>query len=201
MNRFDFARAFLTLTFSFVNLSIRPLAAGDLARFINYWQGLSPIEMERMGVAVERMPSANQMRENLEPMLSLPDNNTHSSVLAWCLDGEAVGHSSLKDIVPGESGNIHLHLWRTDLRGKGYGPRLFCLAALDFYDRFQLKRMLCEPKADNPAPNRLLQKIGFPLISTRTGASSELSATCLLHRYDIQRRIAEEYLRVERLTS
>jgi RimJ/RimL family protein N-acetyltransferase len=134
------------------------------------------------------------MRENLQAMLSSADHKAHSSVLAWCLDGEAVGHSSLKDIAPGASGSIHLHLWRADLRGRGYGPRLFCLAALDFYDRFQLRRMVCEPKADNPAPNRLLQKIGFPLISTRMGASSELSAICVLNGYDIQRQVAEEYL-------
>ena len=147
-----------------------------------------------MGVAADRMPSAKQMRQNLEPMLSSPDSIAHSSVLAWCLDGEAIGHSSLKDIVPGESGNVHLHLWRPDLRGKGHGPRFFCLAAIDFYNRFQLKSMLCEPKADNPTPNRLLQKIGFPLISSRIGASSELSAICLLNRYDIKRHVAELYL-------
>jgi RimJ/RimL family protein N-acetyltransferase len=150
--------------------------------------------MERMGVAIDRMPPAKQIRENLEPILSSPNNSAHSSVLAWCLDSEAIGHSSLKDIVPGESGNIHLHLWRADLRGRGHGPRFFCLAAIDFYDRFQLKRMWCEPKADNPAPNRLLQRLGFPLLSTRVGASSELSAICLLNRYDIQRRIAETCL-------
>jgi RimJ/RimL family protein N-acetyltransferase len=174
-------------------LSIRPLAVGDLDRFINYWQGLSPVEMERMGVAADRVPSPKQMRQDLEAMFSSPDNSIQSSVLAWCLNGEAIGHSSLKDIVPGESGNIHLHLWRADLRGKGYGPRLFCLAAIDFYDRFELKRMVCEPKADNPPPNRLLQKLGFPLISTRIGASSELSTICFLNGYDIQRRIAEDF--------
>jgi RimJ/RimL family protein N-acetyltransferase len=180
-----------------MELSVRPLAVGDLDRFINYWQGLSPIEVERMGVAIDRMPSAMQMRESLEAMFSSQDCSPRSSVLAWCLDGEAIGHSSLKDIVPGESGKIHLHMWRADLRGKGYGPRLFCLATIDFYDRFDLKRMLCEPKADNLPPNRLLQRIGFPLISARIGESSELSAICLLNRYDIQRRVAEEYLRVE----
>ena len=177
-----------------MELSVRSLAFEDVDRFINYWQALSPIEMERMGVAIDRMPSAMQMREDLKQMFSSPSSTARSSVLAWCLDGEAIGHSSLKDIVPGESGNIHLHLWRADLRGKGHSPRLFCLAAIDFYDRFQLKRILCEPKADNPAPNRLLQRVGFPLISTRIGASSELSAICLLNRYDIQRHVAEEYL-------
>jgi RimJ/RimL family protein N-acetyltransferase len=96
--------------------------------------------------------------------------------------------------VPTEFGSMHLHMWRADLRGKGYGGRLFCLAAIEFYKRFKLKRIICEPKADNPSPNRLLQRIGFPLASTRIGRSSELSSICNLNRYDILREIAEDYL-------
>ena len=107
--------------------------------------------------------------------------------LAWCVNGEAIGHSSLKDIVPGDSGSIHLHMWRADLRGKGHGSHLFCLAVIDFYKRFKLRRMICEPKADNLVANRLLRRIGFPFIFTRVGKSSELSGVCKLNRYDCTR--------------
>jgi RimJ/RimL family protein N-acetyltransferase len=175
-------------------LTVRPLAAGDFSEFINYWLGLSEAEIARMGVAIDRMPSATQMRSDLETMLAAPNNAVRTFVLIWCVNGEAIGHSSLKEIVPGDSGSIHLHLWRADLRGKGYGSQLFCLSAVDFYERFKLRRMICEPKADNPSPNRLLQRIGFPLISTRFGTSSELSVTCQLNRYNIEREIAENYL-------
>jgi RimJ/RimL family protein N-acetyltransferase len=183
-------------------LSVRPLAPEDFDQFINYWFGLSPAEIERLGVASDRLPSADRMRSDLEAMLAAADENVRSFVLAWCVNGEAIGHSSLKDIVAGECGNIHLHMWRADLRGKGYGPHLFCLAVLDFYRRFDLKRMVCEPKADNPAPNRLLQRIGFPLVSTRIGAGSELGVICELNRYDIVCHIAESFLKkVEALSS
>jgi [ribosomal protein S5]-alanine N-acetyltransferase len=177
-----------------MHLSVRPLVAKDFDGFINYWLGLSQAEIERLGVAIDRLPSAAQMRSDLEAMLAAPDDGVRSFVLAWCINGEAIGHSSLKDIVPRDSGSIHLHMWRADLRGKGHGPYLFCLAAVDFYQRLNLKRIICEPKADNPAPNRLLQRIGFPLISTRIGRSSELSTICKLNRYDIAREIAEDYL-------
>jgi RimJ/RimL family protein N-acetyltransferase len=177
------------------DLSVRPLAAEDFDGFINYWLGLSQAEIERLGIAIDRLPSAAQMRSDLEAMLAA-DAGVRSLVLAWCINGEAIGHSSLKDIVPSESGSIHLHMWRADLRGKGHGRYLFCLAAADFYERFKLKRIVCEPKADNPSPNRLLQRIGFPLISTRIGRSSELSAICKLNCYDIVRKIAEDYLSV-----
>jgi RimJ/RimL family protein N-acetyltransferase len=178
-----------------MDLSVRPLAAEDFDAFINYWLRLSGAEIERMGVALNRVPSAKQMRSDLEAMLTPQNNAVHSFVLAWCVDGQAIGHSSLKDIVPGDSGSIHLHMWRADLRGKGNGAHLFCLAAVDFYKRFKLKRMVCEPKADNPSPNRLLQRIGFPLISMRVGRSSELSTICKLNTYDIMRHIAEDFLR------
>ena len=178
-----------------MELSVRPLAEKDFDDFINYWDGLSPADIERMGVAIERMPSPAKMRADLEIMLSTPQGSARSFVLAWCVNGEAIGHSSLKDIVPGEFGSIHLHMWRVDLRGKGYGAGLFCLAVLDFYQRFHLKRMICEPKADNPAPNRLLQRIGFPLVSTRIGAGSDLAVICELNRYDIVRQVAENFWR------
>jgi RimJ/RimL family protein N-acetyltransferase len=177
-----------------MELSVRPLAGQDFDDFINYWLGLSPAEIERLGVAIDRLPTADRMRSNLEAMLAAPAEDVTSFVLAWCIDDEAIGHSSLKDIVPGESGSIHLHMWRADLRGKGHGAHLFCLAAVDFYKRFNLKRIVCEPKAENPSPNRLLQRIGFPLVSTRIGRSSELSTICKLNCYDIVREIAEQYL-------
>jgi RimJ/RimL family protein N-acetyltransferase len=146
-----------------------------------------------MGLAIERVPSASRLRSELEAMIAAPPDRLRSFVLAWCLDGNAIGHSSLKDIVQGDFGSIHLHMWRADLRGKGYGPRLFCLSALDFYERFNLKRIICEPKADNPMANRMLTKIGFPLVLTHVAASSELSIVCELNRYEIVRDVAERY--------
>jgi [ribosomal protein S5]-alanine N-acetyltransferase len=177
-----------------MDLSVRPLAAEDFDGFINYWLGLSQAEIEHLGVAIDGLPSAARMRSDLEAMLLAPHHGVGSFVLAWCINGEAIGHSSLKDIVPGNFGSMHLHMWRADLRGKGHGPHLFCLAAVDFYERFQLKHIICEPKADNAPPNRLLQRIGFPRISTRIGRSSELSRVCKLNSYDIVREIAEDYL-------
>jgi RimJ/RimL family protein N-acetyltransferase len=178
-----------------MQLSVRPLERRDFDCFINYWLDMSESEIERLGVAIDRMPSASQMRSDLEAMLSIPTDAAKSFVLAWCIDGEAIGHSSLKEIVFGTSGKIHLHMWRADFRGKGHGPRLFCLSAVDLYNRFKLKRMVCEPRAENPSPNRLLRKLGFPLSAARVGTSSELSAVCTLNCYEIVREIAENYLR------
>jgi RimJ/RimL family protein N-acetyltransferase len=174
-------------------LTVRPLASQDLDGYIAYFTRPSKADAERMGLAIDRVPSATRLRSDLEAMIAASLDRLRSFVLAWCIDGEAVGHSSLKDIVPGDFGSIHLHIWRAALRGKGYGPRLFCLSALDFYERFNLKRIICEPKADNPMANRMLKKIGFPLVLTHVAASSELSVVCELNRYEILRDVAERY--------
>ena len=174
-------------------LTIRPLATEDLDDYIAYFTQPCKADAERMGLAIDRVPSATQLRSDLEAMITAPLHRLRSFVLAWCVDGKAIGHSSLKDIVPGDFGSMHLHMWRADLRGKGYGPRLFCLSALDFYERFNLKRIICEPKADNPMANRMLKKTGFPLVLTHVAASSELSVVCELNRYEIRRDVAERY--------
>ena len=176
-----------------VRLTVRPLATEDLDSYIAYFTRPSKADAERMGLAIDRVPSPTRLRSDLEAMIAAPVDQLRSFVLAWCVDRKAVGHSSLKDIVPGDFGSIHLHMWRPDLRGKGYGPRLFCLSALDFYERFNLKRIICEPKADNPMANRMLKKIGFPLVLTHIAASSELSVVCELNRYEILRDVAERY--------
>jgi len=175
-------------------LTVRPLAREDFDGFIAYFTRVSKADAERMGLAIDRVPSPTQLRSDLEAMIDTSVDRLRSFVLAWCLAGKTIGHSSLKDIVPRECGSMHLHMWRADLRGRGYGPRLFCLSALDFYERFNLKRIICEPKADNPMANRLLQKLGFPLILTHVAAGSELSVVCELNRYDILRDVAERYL-------
>lgn len=174
-------------------LTVRPLASEDFDGFIAYFTRATKVDAERMGLAIDRVPSATQLRSDLEMMIATPVDRLPSFVLAWCVDCQTIGHSSLKNIVPGESGSIHLHMWRADLRGRGYGPRLFCLSALDFYERFNLKRMICEPKADNPMVNRMLQKLGFPLVLTHVAAGSELSVVCELNRYEILRDVAERY--------
>jgi RimJ/RimL family protein N-acetyltransferase len=175
-------------------LTVRPLTSEDFDDFIAYFTRATKADAERMGLAIDRVPSAARMRSDLEAMLAAPLDQLRTFVLAWHFNGETIGHSSLKGIVAGEFGSIHLHMWRADLRGKGYGPRLFCLSVLDFYERFNLKRIICEPKADNPMANRMLKKIGFPLVLTHVAAGSELSVVCELNRYEILRGIAERYV-------
>ena len=113
-------------------LTVRPLATEDLDGYIAYFTQPSKADAERMGLAIDRLPSGTRLRSELEAMIVTPLDRLRSFVLAWCVDGKAIGHSSLKDIVPGDFGSIHLHIWRADLRGKGYGTTPLLLVGARF---------------------------------------------------------------------
>ncbi len=179
---------------SSAKLSVRPLQSQDIPSIANYWLEASDDDLTRMGCDTKKVRTLKSFEENLAEILNTPLEKAKTDYSIWCVDGKAVGFSSLKNIKYKESGDMHLHIWDSSLRGKGYGPVLFCLSAVTFYHQYQLKKIICEPKSSNPLPNRMLQKIGFPLVKTYEGASSELSAVCELNQYDIQPKIAEEYL-------
>ena len=164
----------------------------DVPRIVSYVVDSSPADRERLGMT--NVPARETLTESLLEACAAPEASARSFYLIWEIDGLPVGFASLKAIVPGEHGGMHLHMWDAELRGRGFGAALFCRSALDFHDRFRLKSIVCEPRAANPAPNRMLRRIGFPLVETYVGASSELSAVCELNRYEIVRAVAEAYL-------
>ncbi|MCR9153427.1 MAG: GNAT family N-acetyltransferase [Bacteroidetes bacterium] len=56
---------------------------------------------------------------------------------------------------------IHLHLRQSDHRQKGLGSMMVLKSVKHFFKHLKLKRIICEPYALNPAPNKTLQKLGF----------------------------------------
>jgi RimJ/RimL family protein N-acetyltransferase len=175
-------------------LSVRRLQKEDIPYIVNYWLSCSDDQLEKMGADKARLPDAAQFQLDLQNICNTPDEQAKNFYLIWLVKDLPIGFSSLKNISHGENGEMHLHIWNENFHGKGYGAHLFCLSVLDFYDRFRLEIIKCEPRASNPLPNRMLQKIGFPLIKSFVGASSELSLACELNQYSLPRSIAEEYL-------
>ena len=182
------------------HVAVRPLEQEDIPHVIDYWLSASPAELLAMGADASKLPGRAQWGENLERILATPDRQASTFYLIWVVDRQPIGFSSLKNIVYGERGEMHLHIWDKASRGKGHGAALFCLAAIEFFRRFELREIHCEPRSSNPAPNRMLQRIGFPLVRTHTAASSEIALVCEVNRYDIVPAIAEEYLRARALT-
>lgn len=173
---------------------VRPMRETDVEAVVRYWTTASPSDLERMGVDAAALDPPEKMREGYLRALARPESERKAFALVWEVDGEAIGFTTLKNIERGVRGEMHLHMWKASARGKGFGGKLFCLAALDFYERFQLEEIICEPRSSNPMPNRMLQKVGFPLIRTYVGQSSELAQVCELNTYAVLKDVAARYL-------
>ena len=80
------------------------------------------------------------------------------------IDHEPVGHSNVNKIKFAEEAYMHLHVWKTNIRKKGYGVQLVKKSLPYFFKNLQLNKILCEPYALNPAPNKVLEKTGFSFV-------------------------------------
>lgn len=174
--------------------SVRIMELTDIQNIVEYWMSASADDLKRMGADAAKMPSREKFAESLKKIFATPDANKQTGYVMWLVDDKAVGFSSLKNVVFGESGEIHLHMWDASLRGKGYGPILFSLGVQHFYKQFQLKRIKCEPSSTNPLPNKMFAKIGYQLVKTYTAASSELSLVCELNQYNVTLEQTEKFL-------
>lgn len=142
-------------------LSVRYLTKADIDPLVAYWLNASPEFLVGMGVDVQKMPSEAEWRQMLEEQLSqaVPDKKSYGMI--WLLDGEPVGHSNINKIQFGKEAYMHLHLWRKDIRQKGIGPQFVRLCIPAFFENYQLQTLYCEPYALNPAPNKVMERLGF----------------------------------------
>ena len=178
-------------------LSIRPLMAVDISLIVNYWFGKSDDELMQMGVDKQKLSSRENFQESLKDSLAAALDKTKSFYMIWLIDGKAIGYSSLKDIEQGEIATMHLHVWDSEHRGKGYGATLFSISAIEFYKIFKLKLILCEPKASNPTPNKMLTKIGFKQWRSFVGKPSDLALLSEFNSYIVDVKIAENFVKGE----
>ncbi len=176
------------------NLTIRPLTEEDIPYIVRYWFENSDENIIQMGADKTKLNSQIEFSNQLQTMCNAALEKTKSYYMIWLIDNKPIGYNALKDIQKDEIAHMHLHMWNSEYRGKGYGAKLFCMAALEFYNMFNLKMILCEPRSSNPMPNRMLTKIGFKKWRTYLSTSSELSLTCELNSYIIDPIIATHFL-------
>jgi hypothetical protein len=146
-------------------LHIREVLPGDASLINAYWADATDADLMRMGEL--QRPSAEGNIEFLNWLCAVrpAPQEAEEAMAIWMLNDTAVGYASLKAIRYGVEGQIHLHMCLREERGKGRGAVFFCLSALHFMETFHLKDLYCQPKADNPMPNGMLRRLGFPEVS------------------------------------
>lgn len=116
-----------------------------------------------------------------------PDDKKVRFYLAWIYEGRHVGHSSVNSINIGEHAVIHLHLYEPELRRNGVGAQFFKMSVDFVLQHFNLKKLICEPFSENPAPNRVMNKLGFKLVKSYKTTPTPISFEQIVNRYEIDR--------------
>ncbi len=145
-------------------LSVRELEGKDIPLIVGYWMNADEKHLLGMGVDISKMPKEEDLSAMLHAQLLLPLDKKKSYCTIWQINGEPVGHCNTNPTTFGEEANMHLHLWSSASRRKGIGSTLLKMSLNYFFKNLQLKRLLCEPYALNPAPNKTLEKAGFDFI-------------------------------------
>ncbi|MGV3538797.1 MAG: GNAT family N-acetyltransferase [Rufibacter sp.] len=145
-------------------LTIRSLQTPDISAITDYWLNSDAAFLQGMGVDLTKLPSREQWHQMLTDQINTPLEQKQSYALIWVLNGRAIGHSNTNKIRYGDEAYFHLHLWLPEFRKTGLGSVFVKLALRRFFQDLQLQRILCEPYALNPAPNKMLEKIGFDLV-------------------------------------
>ena len=144
-------------------LSIRELQKEDVDLLADYWFTAEPEFLRGMGVDLAKMPDREGFTQMLLEQLDTPLSQRRSYALAWLADGQPIGHTNTNPTFFGDYAHMHLHIWDKQYRGKGLGAQLVKLALPHFFDKLQLKKLISEPYALNPAPNKTLESVGFEL--------------------------------------
>ena len=145
-------------------LSVREAQEKDIQLIATYWFDAEPEYLKDLGVDTTKMPTYEQFCSMLGAQLLLPYEEKRAYALIWEADGEAIGHSNLNPVTYGEEAFMHIHIWNKENRQKGYGFDLIKMSLPLYFKNFNLKNLNCEPYALNPAPNKMLQKLGFDFV-------------------------------------
>lgn len=169
-------------------IEIRPFSSReDYELMVDYFHKGDDLFLRGMGVDRAKLPEKAAWLDALLIDHEQPDNTRDRFYLLWILNGCRVGHSSVNKIAPGNEAYIHLHMWNPELRRSGLGTEFVRRSASFYFERFNLKKLVCEPNAENPAPNRVLEKLGFIFVRRYKTIPTNIAYEQEVNRYELKR--------------
>ncbi len=144
--------------------NVREAHIEDINRIADYWLLSDRQHLHDMGVDISKIPSRSEFRAMLTNQMSLPIEERNAYCLIWEIDGVPCGHSNTNPTKFGDEAFFHAHIWDANHRRSGHGLTLLDESIKTFFEKLKLKKLIGEPYALNPAPNRLLEKLGFTFI-------------------------------------
>lgn len=168
-----------------MNLNVREMEVEDVPLVVNYWMNAAPDFLVGMGVDLDKMPNNETLTNMLMVQSNTPIKERKSYALIWEMDGIPVGHSNVNNIEFAKTAKMHLHLWNAHNRKSGAGLQLIKKSIPLYFKNLQLERLVCEPYAENPAPNKTLKKAGFKFIKKHRTIPGYLNFEQEVNRWEL----------------
>ena len=140
-----------------------------------------------MSIDPQKLPDPAAFAARMEKVVDIPATERQADPLIWLAGNKPVGFTTLNNIQRPEQGDIHLHMIDPSLRGKGYGQILFMMSVNEYFRRHSLKKIICQPSAKNPAPNRLMAALKVPITKTYLTIPSPICFEHEVNRYEFLR--------------
>lgn len=170
-----------------MKLSVREITAEDIVLIADYWYTATPEHLLAIGVDINKMSERADFEKMLEAQVALPYNQKKTFALIWEADGVPVGHCNLNPVQYGEEAFMHLHIWNKTERLQGMGSAFVQMSIPYFFKSMNLKRLFCQPNAQNEAPNRTLQKTGFKFVKEYTTIPGSITFEQTVKLWEMQR--------------
>jgi RimJ/RimL family protein N-acetyltransferase len=166
-------------------LSVTEIQLAHIELITQYWLSSEKSFLTNMGVDINKVPVREQWIQMLTTQINTPIRERKSYCIIWQVDGKPVGHSNTNPTFFGKEAYMHLHIWDSNIRKKGVGTALLKLTLPLFFEKLQLKKLISEPYALNPAPNKTLEKACFQMVKEYTTTPGPLNFEQPVKRWEL----------------
>ncbi len=167
------------------NKNIRPLNADELGLVVNYFHSASNKLLVTMGVEKSKLLPVDEWTQLLLDDFDNEPTKKKFYFVGWEYEGQLIGHSNINKIEFGKSAMVHIHIWNQTEREKGLGTWFFKQSINHYFEVFRLAKIVCEPCAENPAPNKVLQRLGCEIVKTYETIPGWINFKQFVNRYEI----------------
>jgi RimJ/RimL family protein N-acetyltransferase len=173
-------------------ITVREIELKDIDLITDYWLKSDTDFLVQMGVDLDKLPTRNELEEMLTLQINSSITDKKSYALIWERNGTQIGHTNVNGITFGKEATMHLHLWKSTNRKKGIGTQLVKKSLPFYFEKLEIKKLICEPYSLNPAPNKTLKKVGFEFIKKHRTIPGKLNFEQEVNRWELTKENYEK---------
>jgi len=170
-----------------MKITVRESIAIDIEKIVDYFIYADVYFLRGMGAERSKLPKKEEWIDKLQLEFDKSYSEKGFYYIIWLLNNQPIGHSNVNNIEFGESATMHLHLWKSDQRKSGLGLEFMKRTIPIYFEKLELKKLICEPYSENVAPNRILKNLGFDFIRTYETTPGPINFQQIVNRYELKK--------------